>query len=200
MIFSIRTGFCLFLLVSAFMVFLAYYLIPDPDLHPQGSEADKVIRLPDQPEIYFQQFSGYITVDEVNQRSLFYYFVEFEVDATSKPVVLRLNGGPGCSSIGQGAFAEHGPFKPTKKGGLVKIRYSWNRVTNMLYLESPAGVGFSYSANTSDYFMVTDERTARDVLIFLQGWVTKFQKYQNSDFFITGESYADGQSSSGIYH
>ena len=29
----------------------------------------------------------------------------------------------------------------------------------MLYLESPAGVGFSYSANTSDYFMVTDERT-----------------------------------------
>lgn len=35
--------------------------------------------------------------------------------------------GPGCSSIGQGAFAEHGPFKPTKKGGLVKIRYSWNR-------------------------------------------------------------------------
>lgn len=32
-------------------------------------------------------------------------------------------------------------------------------MTNMLYLESPAGVGFSYSANTSDYFMVTDERT-----------------------------------------
>jgi hypothetical protein len=35
--------------------------------------------------------------------------------------------GPDCSSIGQGAFAEHGPFKPTKKGGLVKNWYSWNR-------------------------------------------------------------------------
>jgi len=57
------------------------------------SEADKVICLPDQPEVDFQQFSGYITVDEVNQRSLFYYFVESEVDAASKPVVLWLNGG-----------------------------------------------------------------------------------------------------------
>jgi len=35
--------------------------------------------------------------------------------------------GPDCSSIGQGAFAEHGPFKPTREGGLVKNRYSWNR-------------------------------------------------------------------------
>jgi len=58
-----------------------------------GSAADKVIRLPDQPEVDFQQYSGYITVDEVNQRSLFYYFVESEVDAASKPVVLWLNGG-----------------------------------------------------------------------------------------------------------
>jgi carboxypeptidase C (cathepsin A) len=29
----------------------------------------------------------------------------------------------------------------------------------MLYLESPVGVGFSYSANISDYFMVNDKRT-----------------------------------------
>lgn len=74
----------LLLLLLSLILFLLKYL---------GSEADKVIRLPDQPEVYFQQFSGYITVDEVNQRSLFYYFVESEVDATSKPVVLWLNGG-----------------------------------------------------------------------------------------------------------
>ncbi|PNX65666.1 serine carboxypeptidase 45-like protein, partial [Trifolium pratense] len=98
--------------------------------------------------------------------------------------------GPGCSSIGQGAFTEHGPFQPTRKGGLVKNRYSWNRVANMLYLESPVGVGFSFSANISDYFLVTDERTAMDALVFLQGWFTRFPKYQNSDVFITGESYA----------
>ncbi|CAJ2645234.1 serine carboxypeptidase-like 45 [Trifolium pratense] len=194
---GIRSGF--FIALAASMVLLAYYLsqhsvypeLPVSDLHLQGgSEADKVIRLPDQPEVDFQQFAGYITVDEINQRNLFYYFVESEVDPVSKPVVLWLNGGPGCSSIGQGAFTEHGPFQPTRKGGLVKNRYSWNRVANMLYLESPVGVGFSFSANISDYFLVTDERTAMDALVFLQGWFTRFPKYQNSDVFITGESYA----------
>lgn len=60
----------------------------------------------------------------------------------------------------------------------------------MLYLESPAGVGFSYSANKSFYDYVNDEMTARDNLVFLQRWFTKFPEFKNSDFFITGESYA----------
>ncbi|KAK2396517.1 serine carboxypeptidase [Trifolium repens] len=38
---------------------------------------------------------------------------------------------PGCSSVGQGAFKEHDPFKPTKKG-LVENPYSWNREANIL--------------------------------------------------------------------
>lgn len=34
--------------------------------------------------------------------------------------------GPGCSSLGAGAFVEHGPFKPSDNG-LVKNDYSWNK-------------------------------------------------------------------------
>lgn len=34
--------------------------------------------------------------------------------------------GPGCSSVGAGAFVEHGPFKPNKNG-LSKNDYSWNK-------------------------------------------------------------------------
>lgn len=55
--------------------------------------ADKITSLPGQPKVGFQQFAGYITVDEKQQRALFYYFVEAEAEPTSKPLVLWLNGG-----------------------------------------------------------------------------------------------------------
>ncbi|PON57296.1 Serine carboxypeptidase-like [Trema orientale] len=150
--------------------------------------SDKIVRLPGQPKVRFQQFSGYITVDEKQDRALFYYLVEAEKDPLSKPLVLWLNGGPGCSSVGYGAFTEHGPFK-FNGNHLIRNQYSWNKEANILYLESPAGVGFSYSANKSFYINVNDEIAARDSLIFLQRWFDKFPEYKSKDFYITGESY-----------
>ncbi|KAM2716080.1 hypothetical protein EV2_045606 [Malus domestica] len=152
-------------------------------------EADKITRLPGQPQVNFQQHAGYVTVDEKQERSLFYYFVEAQTDPASKPLVLWLNGGPGCSSVGVGAFNENGPFQPSGDI-LLKNDFSWNREANMLYLESPAGVGFSYSANKSFYGFVNDDITAQDNLEFLQRWFDEFPEYKNRDFFITGESYA----------
>ncbi|KAF8043691.1 hypothetical protein BT93_A1872 [Corymbia citriodora subsp. variegata] len=153
------------------------------------SDADKIVTLPGQPEVSFGQYAGYVTVDEKQQRALFYYFAEAEADPASKPLVLWLNGGPGCSSIGVGAFCEHGPFKPSGNV-LLKNDYSWNKEANMLYLESPAGVGFSYSANTSYYNSVGDQMTASDNVAFLHNWFKKFPEYKERDLFITGESYA----------
>ncbi|GMY19403.1 serine carboxypeptidase-like 46 [Fagus crenata] len=124
--------------------------------------ADKITSLPGQPQVSFQQFAGYITVDEKQHRALFYYFVEAETQPASKPLVLWLNGGPGCSSVGGGAFLEHGPFK-VSGDNLVRNEYNWNKEANMLYLESPAGVGFSYSANKSFYNYVNDEMTGHYV-------------------------------------
>ncbi|KAI6696936.1 hypothetical protein NL676_017055 [Syzygium grande] len=112
-----------------------------------------------------------------------------QASAASKPLVLWLNGGPGCSSFGYGAFIEHGPFK-VKGGGLVENEYSWNKVANLLYLESPAGVGFSYSTNQSFYKDINDIIAAQDSLVFLQHWFAKFPQYKGRDFFIAGESYA----------
>ncbi|KAK4375487.1 hypothetical protein RND71_006164 [Anisodus tanguticus] len=123
---------------------------------------DKIILLPGQPAVGFQQFSGYVTVDDKKQRALFYYFVEAETDPASKPLVLWLNGGPGCSSVGVGAFSENGPFRPRGQV-LVRNEHSWNKEANMLYLESPVGVGFSYSTNTSSYETVNDEITGHYV-------------------------------------
>ncbi|KAG5556012.1 hypothetical protein RHGRI_006596 [Rhododendron griersonianum] len=56
------------------------------------SESDRIQILPGQPQVSFQQFGGYITVDEKQDRALFYYFVEAETDPASKPLVLWLNG------------------------------------------------------------------------------------------------------------
>jgi len=66
--------------------------------------------------------------------------------------------------------------------------HSWNTIANMLYIETPAGVGFSYSNTPSDYH-TGDAQTASDnykaILLFLE----RFPEYSASDFYITSESY-----------
>ncbi|KAG5055013.1 hypothetical protein JHK85_007523 [Glycine max] len=125
--------------------------------------ADKVKSLPEQSPVSFQQFAGFVPVDDKNQRALFYYFVEAETNPASKPLVLWLNGGPGCTSVGVGAFTEHGPFVTNQGEAIEKNQYSWNKEANILYLESPAGVGFSYSLNLSFYKTLNDEITGHYV-------------------------------------
>ncbi|KAJ0791776.1 putative carboxypeptidase D [Helianthus annuus] len=151
--------------------------------------SDEIVNLPDQPPANFKQFAGYIPIDDdAQQRFMFYYFVEAESDPSSKPLVLWFNGGPGCSSVGAGAFVEHGPFKP-KGDVLVKNNCSWNKEANMLYLETPAGVGFSYSLDKSYYTSANDVHTAGDNLVFLEKWFEKYREYKDRDFYIMGESY-----------
>ncbi|XP_045823302.1 serine carboxypeptidase-like 45 [Trifolium pratense] len=154
-----------------------------------SSHADRIDKLPGQPHIGFQHFSGYVTVDEKKHRYLFYYFVESETHPSSKPLVLWLNGGPGCSSLGVGAFSENGPFRPNGEV-LIKNEHSWNREANMLYLETPVGVGFSYAKGSFSNIKVNDEKTARENLVFLLQWFNKFPQYKHRDLFLTGESYA----------
>ncbi|KAI8548717.1 hypothetical protein RHMOL_Rhmol07G0295400 [Rhododendron molle] len=62
-------------------------------------------------------------------------------------------------------------------------------VANVIFLESPAGVGFSYSSTSSDYNTVGDKRTAADSYVFLVNWLERFPQYKNRDFYIAGESY-----------
>ncbi|KAG8063203.1 hypothetical protein GUJ93_ZPchr0003g17312 [Zizania palustris] len=163
------------------------YMSPQDGL----KEADKVSELPGQPgRADFDQYAGYVTVNATSGKALFYYFVEATEDPSTKPLVLWLNGGPGCSSLGDGAMLEIGPFFVNSDNKTLSInRYAWNNVANMLFLESPAGVGFSYSNTTSDYNNTGDRSTAADAYIFLTNWFEKFPEYKGRSFFITGESY-----------
>ncbi|KAG5542186.1 hypothetical protein RHGRI_021899 [Rhododendron griersonianum] len=155
-------------------------------------EADKIDFLPGQPQgVDFDQYAGYVTVNQTAGRALFYYFVESPNNSLTDPLVLWLNGGPGCSSLGYGAMEELGPFRVNSDGKtLFRNEYSWNNVANVIFLESPAGVGFSYSNTSSDYKTVGDQRTAEDSYVFLINWLERFPQYKSRDFYITGESYA----------
>ncbi|KAK1415328.1 hypothetical protein QVD17_31107 [Tagetes erecta] len=163
------------------------YIAPQDGL----AQLDKIVALPGQPAgVNINQYSGYATVNPNAGRALFYYFVESPSDSSTKPLVLWLNGGPGCSSM-IGAMSELGPFRINSDGKTLFINdYAWSNVANMLFLESPAGVGFSYSNTSSDYDHASDKNTADDSYVFLVNWLERFPQYKTRDFYITGESYA----------
>ncbi|CAH8290731.1 unnamed protein product [Eruca vesicaria subsp. sativa] len=160
----------------------------------EEQKRDRITNLPGQPSnVDFRQYSGYITVNEERGRALFYWLVESPTtrEPKSRPLVLWLNGGPGCSSVAYGAAEEVGPFRVGSDGKTLHNKlYAWNKLANLLFLESPAGVGFSYTNSTSDLYTTGDQRTAEDSYRFLVNWFERFPQYKHRDFYIVGESYA----------
>ncbi|KAF5742528.1 serine carboxypeptidase-like 27 [Tripterygium wilfordii] len=160
-----------------------------------GDQArDRITSLPGQPKnVDFAQYSGYVTVNEQAGRALFYWLIESPASrgAASRPLVLWLNGGPGCSSVAYGSAEEIGPFRIRPDGKTLDLNpYSWNKLANLLFLESPVGVGFSYTNTTSELYTMGDQKTAEDAYTFLAKWLERFPQYKHREFYIAGESYA----------
>ncbi|XP_071925995.1 serine carboxypeptidase-like 35 isoform X2 [Coffea arabica] len=171
------------------------YVLPETvgaDKSQREREADKVVYLPGQPleQFGFQHFAGYIKLRPNDEKALFYWFFEAQNDVSHRPLVLWLNGGPGCSSVAYGAMQELGPFLVRNNGQLIYNKYSWNKVANILFLEAPVGVGFSYSNKSGDTEKLGDSITAEDSHAFLIGWFKRFPNFRLHDFYIAGESYA----------
>lgn len=151
---------------------------------PNEDEITSLPGLPKPPT--FKQYSGYL--DAIGGRKLHYWFVESELKPANAPLVLWMNGGPGCSSV-YGLLTENGPFRVTFSGKkLFPNPFSWNKVANVLYLEAPAGVGFSYIPGSTNY-TTDDNLTALNNYQALLSFFQKFPEYQGNDFYITGESY-----------
>uniref|UniRef100_A0A8D0H220 Carboxypeptidase n=1 Tax=Sphenodon punctatus TaxID=8508 RepID=A0A8D0H220_SPHPU len=151
---------------------------------PADHEITYLPGLPKQPA--FKQYSGYLDLRQ--GKHLHYWFVEAQSDPEKKPLVLWLNGGPGCSSI-TGFLTEHGPFTIQPDGkSLAYNVYAWNKLANMVYLESPAGVGYSYSDDK--VYSTNDTEVAQNNYLALKEFLRLFPEHAKKDLYLTGESYA----------
>jgi len=134
----------------------------------------------------FKIFSGYL--DPTPTKHLHYVFLYSQHSFAEDPVLVWFNGGPGCSSM-DGLLYEHGPFLVNRDGrSFTENQWSWNKVANVLYIESPIGVGFSYSDD--NHYHMNDEQTAVDNANALDHFLQKFPEFIHNDFFVAGESYA----------
>lgn len=133
-----------------------------------------------------KHYSGLLPVGKLSGVSgqLHYWFIESTNKPSSDPVVLWLNGGPGSSSL-IGLLTENGQIMTNDDSltnpidGVPQVfenPYSWSKLANVLYLESPKGVGFSSCDNvkSSSACVNTDESTAQDAYEFLVTVATIF--------------------------
>jgi carboxypeptidase C (cathepsin A) len=105
-------------------------------------------QLPDCDPFKYNAWSGYLNVS--SSKSLHYTFVESQSNPEKDPLMLWFNGGPGCSSL-LGFFQEHGPFVIDDNQTYIhENEYPWNLKANVAYIESPAGVGYSWAADKED--------------------------------------------------
>lgn len=164
---------------------------PDEENPIRTAEDDEIKNLPGLNDpINFRQYSGYLKADdkERTKKFLHYWFVESQNDPAKDPVLLWLNGGPGCSSMA-GLFNELGPFRVNEDGKTLKLNdFSWNKMANVLFIESPSAVGFSYSKSLVNVY--TDDGTAKENHMALRSFMKKFPQYKNNGLYLSGESYA----------
>ncbi|KAJ1425470.1 peptidase S10, serine carboxypeptidase, partial [Ochromonadaceae sp. CCMP2298] len=162
------------------------------DAYTEAALADQVTNLPGASslDLKFNQFSGYLNIPGVSgedTKFMHYWFTESE-GSSKDPVAFWTNGGPGCSGL-IGFMTEQGAFRPNKDMSLSLNEFAWNKVANMVFIESPAGVGFSYSTDPSKDYTTGDTQTATDNYNLIQAFLLRFPELAPNELYITSESY-----------
>eukprot|EP01022_Parablepharisma_sp_SALTPOND_P007138 TRINITY_DN128_c0_g1_i3.p1 TRINITY_DN128_c0_g1~~TRINITY_DN128_c0_g1_i3.p1 ORF type:complete len:363 (+),score=12.02 TRINITY_DN128_c0_g1_i3:140-1228(+) len=121
--------------------------------------------------------------------TLFYLLIRASNHNDTAPLIIWLNGGPGCSSM-LGLFEEMGPYVIDKDTFEFHDNpHAWNKFSNMLYVDQPVGVGFG--TLTSNSSICGDEAcVARDFYKFLIGFMERYPEFMGHDLYLTGESFA----------
>lgn len=134
------------------------------------------------------QLSGYYKLSTGVNKNYFYWFFESRDTPSTDPLIIWLTGGPGCSSQ-LALLSENGPCTPTPDGlDTVRNDFSWNNNANIMWIDQPSGVGFSYGDKKSDGDS-TEAEVADDLYSFLQEFFTAHGEYLPNEFYVFGESY-----------
>uniref|UniRef100_A0A0E0M4W1 Uncharacterized protein n=1 Tax=Oryza punctata TaxID=4537 RepID=A0A0E0M4W1_ORYPU len=148
-------------------------------------------------ELPFELETGYVEVDHIAGVRLFYYFIRSERSPAEDPLLLWLTGGPGCSAF-SGLVYEVGPLTfdvhgHGQGGGVPRLLYkaeSWTKRSNVIFLDSPVGTGFSY-ADTDAGFRTSDTIAVHQILVFLNKWFQEVHPdFLSNPLYIAGDSYS----------
>ena len=120
-------------------------------------------------------------------RQNFYWLCPARTGDKAAPLLIWLNGGPGSSSM-MGLFLENGPYWIADDGSLHTRNASWNNKFDVLYVDQPAGTGFSV-AQEGAYARNQDD-VAEAFSAFLANFYGAYPETRTKQLWLTGESYA----------
>ncbi|KAI6045247.1 peptidase S10 serine carboxypeptidase [Pisolithus marmoratus] len=153
--------------------------------HPSFAQHQLRVTEPSLCDPSVKQYSGYL--DVTDDKHMFFWFFESHNSPETAPLLLWLNGGLGCSSL-TGLFFELGPCTISDGGSNTTCNpYGWNTHANVIFLDQPVGVGFSYAEGNKS--INTTELAAKDVYAFLEIFLTRFPEYSKQPFHLAAEGY-----------
>ncbi|KAG6035497.1 hypothetical protein E4U41_006051 [Claviceps citrina] len=105
-----------------------------------------------------KQYTGWVHIPGAYATNLFFWFVESR--QRTDALTVWLNGGPGSSSM-LGFFAGNGPCEVIERGinkyDTAAREWGWDRASNMLFIDQPNQVGFSYDKPTNATIILTSD-------------------------------------------
>ena len=126
---------------------------------------------------------NYVTV-RPNARIFWWFYGAHDQQRDKLPLVLWLQGGPGASGTGFGNFEEIGPLYQNSTAR----KTTWIQKTNVLFIDSPVGAGFSYVTDPVAYTRNVTQ-IADDLLVVFKAFLKNLTIFEDAPFYIFGESY-----------
>jgi len=113
---------------------------------------------------------------------LYFLMAESRGNPATDPLVIWLQGGPGCSSM-LGLYTENGPFNFKFDKDNIKQpfelennEFSWNNNANVMYVDQPLGTGMSFAEGFGNLRWTMDS-LSNDFYLFLHNFMQKYPEF-----------------------